>query len=128
MYAVSVRGLRRIGELQFQAQETRRSTLYALTTSDSNLQVEYADRSREADQLVGIGIAEYLKEAQTSSELEVGTRLQKDWAAYLRIRDEVLASILEGSAKEAVSRDISGGIPMFDRVRRDLEDVKRLYD
>ena len=52
MYARSVLGLRRIGELQYQAQETRRSTLYALTTNDSNLQVEYADHSREADRRV----------------------------------------------------------------------------
>src|SRR5262249_28390201 len=37
IYAVSVQGLREIGELQFDAQETRRDTLYALTTNDSNL-------------------------------------------------------------------------------------------
>src|SRR5271157_2692319 len=60
MYARSVLGLRQIGELQYQAQETRRSTLYALTTNDSNLQVEYADQSREADRRVTEGIAEYL--------------------------------------------------------------------
>ena len=59
MYAGSVLGLRRIGEMQYQAQETRRSTLYALTTSDSNLQVEYADHSRSADQRVTEGITEY---------------------------------------------------------------------
>jgi hypothetical protein len=52
MYAGSVQGLRRIGELQYEAQETRRATLYALTTNDSNLQVEYADQSRGADRLV----------------------------------------------------------------------------
>src|ERR1700752_5030007 len=40
MYAGAVRGLREIGELQYEAQETRRSTLYALTTNDSNLQVD----------------------------------------------------------------------------------------
>ena len=52
IYTRSVHGLQRIGELQFDAQETRRTTLYALTTSDSNLQVEYADQSRAADQRV----------------------------------------------------------------------------
>ena len=46
--AIALLGLRGIGELQYQAQETRRSTLYALTTNDSNLQVEYADQSRAA--------------------------------------------------------------------------------
>jgi signal transduction histidine kinase len=128
MYAGSVQGLRRIGELQYEAQETRRATLYALTTNDSNLQVEYADQSRGADRLVTEGIAQYLVEARTPSEVEVGKRLQRDWAAYLRVRDEVLAEILEGSIKEAVDLDLSGGVPSFDRVRQDLEEVKRLYD
>jgi len=128
MYAGSVQGLRRIGELQYEAQETRRATLYALTTNDSNLQVEYADQSRGADRLVTEGIAQYLVEARTPNELEVGQRLQRDWAAYLRVRDEVLAEILEGSIKEAVDLDLTGGVPSFDRVRQDLEEVKRLYD
>src|SRR6266404_8645110 len=76
MYVRSVLGLRRIGELQYEAQETRRATLYALTTNDSNLQVEYADQSRGADRLVTEGIAQYLLEARTPSEVEVGKRLQ----------------------------------------------------
>jgi signal transduction histidine kinase len=128
MYAGSVLGLRGIGELQYEAQETRRSTLYALTTNDSNLQVAYADQSREADARVTQGISDYLAHARVSQEMELGQRLEHDWAAYLKVRDEVLASILEGSTKEAVDFDLSGGVPSFDRVRQDLEEVKRLYD
>jgi len=128
MYAGSVQGLRQIGELQYEAQETRRATLYALTTNDSNLQVEYADQSREADRLVTEGIAQYLLDARSPGEVDLGKRLQRDWAAYLRVRDEVLAEILEGSIKEAVDLDLTGGVPSFDRVRQDLEEVKRLYD
>ena len=128
MYARSVLGLRQIGELQYQAQETRRSTLYALTTNDSNLQVEYADQSREADRRVTEGIAAYLRQASLPSEIELGERLQQDWSSYLKFRDEVLASILEGSIKEAVDMDLRGGVPSFERVRQDLDEVKRLYD
>ena len=128
MYAGSVRGLRQIGELQYEAQETRRSTLYALTTNNSNLQVQYADQSRGADRLVTEGIAQYLADARIPREIEVGRRLQQDWAAYLKVRDEVLALILEWSIKEAVDLDLTGGVPSFDRVRQDLEEVKRLYD
>ncbi len=128
MYASSVLGLRRIGSLQYDAQETRRSTLYALTTNDSNLQVEYATQSREADARVTAGIAEYLQTAQIPQEFELGHRLQLDWKAYLEARNEVLASILEGSIKEAVERDLAQGVPLFDRVRRDLEETQRLYD
>ncbi|MBV9145752.1 MAG: MCP four helix bundle domain-containing protein, partial [Acidobacteria bacterium] len=96
MYAVSVLGLRHIGELQYEAQETRRSTLYALTTNDSNRQLEYADQSRAADRHVTEGIAEYLKQAGIPQEIAMGHNLEADWADYLKIRDEVLASILEG--------------------------------
>jgi len=128
MYASSVLGLRRIGNLQYDAQETRRATLYALTTNDSNLQVEYATQSREADARVTAGIVEYLQQAQLPQEVELGNRLQRDWQAYLAARNEVLASILEGSIKEAVSYDLAQGVPFFDRVRRDLEETQRLYD
>jgi len=128
LYLVSVQGLRRIGELQFDTQETRRATLYALTTNDSNLQVEYADQSREADQRVTQGIAEYRQQAKRPRQIELADRLQRDWANYLPLRDEVLALILEGSTSEAVHLDLSGGVPSFERVRQDLNEVKRLYD
>jgi signal transduction histidine kinase len=128
MYAGSVLGLRRISELTYQAQETRRSTLYALTTSNSNLQVEYADLSREADRRVTEGIADYLKQARTPHEVQVGQRLQDDWSAYLKVRDEVLGLILEGNTKDAVAFDLEFGVPSFERVRNDLDDTKKLYD
>jgi signal transduction histidine kinase len=114
--------------LQYYAQETRRATLYALTTSDSNLQVEYADQSRDADQQVKDGIAEYRSQAKSPAEVALADRLSRDWSGYLNVRDEVLASILEGSTKEAVGLDLSGGVPAFELVRRDLNQVKRLYD
>ena len=128
MYASSVLGLHRIGSLQYDAQETRRSTLYALTTNDSNLQVLYADQSREADARVTAGIAEYLQQAQLPQEIELAHRLEKDWKAYLAARNEVLGTILEGSIKEAVTYDLAQGVPLFDRVRADLEETERLYD
>ena len=128
VYARSAYGLQRIGELQYDAQETRRATLYALTTSDSNLQVEYADQSRAADKRVSDAIAEYGSRATQPAETELAARLSRDWASYLSVRDEVIASILEGSIKEAVSVDLSGGVPAFERVRQDLNEVKHLYD
>jgi signal transduction histidine kinase len=128
MYASSVLGLHRIGSLQYDAQETRRSTLYALTTNDSNLQVIYADQSREADARVTAGIAEYLQQAQLPQEIELAHHLEQDWKAYLAARNEVLGTIMEGSIKEAVAYDLAQGVPLFDRVRRDLEETERLYD
>src|SRR5215472_4338662 len=128
MYNGSVQGLLRVGDMQYEAQETRRSTLYALTTNDGNLQVSYADQSREADRGVTEGIGQYLADARTAQETRAGQQLAKDWTDYLRIRDEVLGLILEGSPKEAVHLDLNLGVSEFDRVRRDLDDVKRSYD
>jgi signal transduction histidine kinase len=128
MYNGSVQGVLRIGDMQYEAQETRRSTLYALTTNDGNLQVAYADQSREADRGVTEGIAQYLAQARTTQEMQTGQRLSKDWNDYLKVRDEVLGLILEGSPKEAVHLDLNLGVSEFDRVRRDLDQVKQSYD
>ena len=128
MYDGSVRGLRRVGELQYEVQETRRSTLYALTTNDGNLQIDYADQSREADRRVTQGIAEYTAQARTAEQNHLAHRLADDWKAYLKIRDDVLGLILENSPKEAVDLDLSSGVPLFDRVRQDLEEIKGFYD
>lgn len=128
MYKGSVLGLHRIAALEYQTQETRRSTLYALSTTDSNLHVKYADQSREADHLVSEGITAYLANARTPKEMDIGRRLQRDWSSYLNVRDEVLASILEGSTKEAVDRDLTEGVQSFDRIRQDLAEVERVYD
>ncbi len=128
MYNGSVQGLLRVGDMQYEAQEARRSTLYALTTNDGNLQVAYADQSRDADRRVTEGIAQYLANARTAEETRAGEQLAKDWTDYLKVRDEVLGMILEGSPKEAIHLDLNLGVLEFDHVRRDLDDVKRSYD
>jgi hypothetical protein len=120
MYAGSVIGLRRIGAMQYEAQETRRSTLYALTTNDPNLQLDYADQSHDADRKVTSGITRYLQDERREEELEVGRRLAQDWNSYLKVRDEVLGLILEGEVKQAVALDLAQGVLSFDRVRQDL--------
>src|SRR5215472_14190848 len=122
MYNGSVQGLLRVGDMQYEAQETRRSTLYALTTNDGNLQVSYADQSRAADHLVSAGIADYLAREHEAREVEIGKRLASDWEAYLKIRDDVLGHILENSTREAVDLDLAMGVTLFDRVREDLEE------
>ena len=128
MYNGSVQGLLKFGDLQYHAQETRRSTLYALTTNDGNLQVEYAEQSREADRVVTQGIKDYLARARTPQEAEAGRRLADDWQAYLQVRDDVLGRILESSVKEGVQIDLTRGVPQFERVREDLNQIKKIYD
>jgi len=127
MYSGSVVGLERIGEMQYQAQEARRSTLYALTTNNSNLQIQYADQSRAADAQASKLIREYRNAARLPLELELAGRLDRDWSNYLGIRDQVLAAILEGSTREALDLDLKSGVSAFNRIREDLQEVKQLY-
>jgi PAS domain S-box-containing protein len=124
-YAVVVSRLQDIGELQYQIQETRRSLLYALTTRDANLQVKYADQSREASALVDRIMQRMLAEAARSSD--AAGRFERDWKSYLAVRDEVIAAILEDNVPEAVSRDRQEGIAAFERVRQDLSGIQDGY-
>jgi signal transduction histidine kinase len=128
MYDVSVLGLRRVGEMQYEAQETRLRTLYVLTIHDSDRENDYAVPSHGADVRVSNDIAWYLSQARTPQEIEYGKRLADDWSAYLRIRDQVLGLLAGGGIKEAVSLDLAAGVTSFDRVRGDLDKIKQLYD
>jgi PAS domain S-box-containing protein len=127
LYAGLARGLDLIGGLQYETQEARRAMLYALTTKDANLQVRYADESRAADARVARLIDEQTRLVDLPNAAETGRRLSRDWAIYLETRDEVLASILEGSIGDAVTRDLRDGVPAFNRVRDDLLQIQQLY-
>ena len=126
MYAGLVYELDLTGELQYQAQEARRSMLYALTTADSNLQLEYTDKSRAADARVYDIIQEDKRLAASPGRVKAVLQLERNWTTYLQIRDEVIAAILEGSIADAVRLDLSRGVPAFDRARDDLQVMKQL--
>ena len=122
-----VSGLDLIAALQFDVQEARRRMLYALTTTDANLQVEYVDESRAADQRIQQRIAEHLGRLKLSSDRAAAHQFARDWTQYLRVRDEVIASILEGQTEVAVERDLHVGTPYFDRARADLLAMQERY-
>jgi PAS domain S-box-containing protein len=126
-YSVVVNRLQDIGELQYQIQETRRSVLYALTTRDVNLQVQYADQSREASARVDRTLQELLVDAGSWPTAGAAEHFASDWKGYLSVRDEVVASILEDHVQEGVARDLRDGIPSFERVRQDLRSIEDLY-
>jgi PAS domain S-box-containing protein len=127
MYSESVHGLDLIGEVQYQTQEARRSMQYALTTRDSNLQVQYADQSRAADAQVALMLEKQLAAATSPALVESSKRFEQDWSEYLRVRDELIGLILEGSLQEAAALDLRDGIPHFNRVRDDLQEIKQLH-
>ena len=121
-----VRGLDSIEGLQFDTQEVRRTILYAVTTDDANLQLGYVDQSRAAEARV----APRLNQALPSSAGSEAASLEgfaREWRAYLGIRDDIIAAILEGNAKEGVARDLRDGAPAFDRVRDQLRALKASF-
>ena len=128
MYSGLVHGLNLIGELQYQTQEARRLMLCALATTDTNEQVDYADRSKAADARVAQMIGEHMEQAASSEEKSIGSRFERDWFGYTKVRDEVIVSILEGDIKQAVSQDRGEGAPSFELVRGDLAALKHVFE
>ncbi len=124
MYTGLEQGMDSISELQYQAQEARRSVLYALSTSDSNLQIDYVDQSRTADARVSALLEEQMR---SSVDNNFGRLIQWHWQGYLKIRDQVISDILEGSVARAVERDLREGAPAFGLVRDDLQQLKQFY-
>src|SRR2546425_1030498 len=125
LYAGSVRSLDRVAELQYQMQESRRYVLSALTSSDTNARVEYAEQTRAADTRVA-GLIQPQLPGNADLE-EVGSRLLTNRNAYRKIRDEELAALLKGAVKEAMGRDLSEAVPAFNRVRDDLTALKQSH-
>ena len=125
-YTEAVRGLDLIGELQYHAQEARRTLLYALATTDSNLQVDYADQSRAAESDFALDLAEYRRLANAKQEIAVAEKISADWASYLAVRDDLIALMLEGDPKAAIERDLLEGVPVFNTIRADLDTTKQL--
>ncbi|MEO8561498.1 MAG: EAL domain-containing protein [bacterium] len=127
LYEGLVSGLDLIGALQYDVQEARRRMLYALTTTDANLQVQYVDGSRAADARVTQRVREHVRRLAHASDVAAARRFERDWSEYLRVRDEVIAAILEGQTATAVANDLHAGTPAFDRARADLLAMQERY-
>ncbi len=127
MYRGTAQGIDLLGDLQYQTQEVRRIMLYTFTTDDPNLQVEYADQSHAAEARIASLIVEERQQAKSAHLLQAVDKFEQDWAAYLKTRDEVLGTILQGSIKDAVQIDQTTSIPAFNQVRADLQQIKELY-
>ncbi|HEX7979421.1 MAG TPA: EAL domain-containing protein [Gemmatimonadaceae bacterium] len=122
-----VSGLDLIAGLQFDVQEARRRMLYALTTTDANLQVEYVDESRAADARISQRVNEHLRRLTLPADRVAARQFARDWAQYLNVRDDVISSILEGQTAVAIERDLHVGTKAFDRARADLLAMQDRY-
>lgn len=127
-YEVDVHGLQTAGDLAFQIQEGRRTVIYALTTGDPNQQLTYVDEARAAGDAVAA-----LSTKLTASPLDESSRhalraFTASWAAYLFIRDGIIADILTGDGAKGLATDLAQAHPAFDRVRADLTQLRTTLD
>ena len=127
MHEGTEQGLDLLGDLQYQTQEARRIMLYAFTTSDPNVQVEYAAQSEAAEDSIKQLLAKQREHPKSPEHLRALDEFERSWADYLKTRDAVLGTILEGSIEGAVALDQRDGVPAFERVRVDLQKIKGVY-
>jgi PAS domain S-box-containing protein len=123
LYARLAQGLDLIDKLQFTTQEVRRILLYALHTSDANVQLGYAEQSRAADVEVQRLLDASANTAPAATRADVD-RVARVWRDYLTVRDEVIGLILEGSLQEGVALDQDQGLVRYNAVREAIEALK----
>jgi signal transduction histidine kinase/DNA-binding response OmpR family regulator len=122
----------KLSELQHYTEETRYLTLYAFTTTDANKQLDYLDKSRAAQNKVADRMEEVRLQANNSKEakmLEAVHKFEADWDNYLEAQEAVIGKILEGPASldDAGGIEQSRGLPAFEKVRADLQEIKDRY-
>jgi PAS domain S-box-containing protein len=72
-------------------------------------------------------MSQHMASLDQPGEIAAAKTFQADWAEYLRVRDEVIASILEGDTKAAIDNDLQSGTTTFDRARADLLAMQHRY-
>ena len=121
LYSESIRGIKVSGDLMDQVQEARLYSLYTLASTDPNVQLESADASRARDPKVGVLLQEQMSLSEKANAPATGPELTERWAAYRKVRDEVLATVLEGSREEGLQLDRRAGLDAFNRLHDVLE-------
>ena len=127
MYAESIRGIKVSGDLMDQIQEARLHSLYTLASTDPNVQLEAADASRARDPKVAALLQEHAALIERTDQPATGRELPECWAAYLKIRNAVLAAVLEGSREEGLQLDRRAGLAAFNRLHEVLAQSENVY-
>lgn len=127
-YDVEVFGLREGGELAFNIQESRRTFVYALTTTNPNEQLAYIDQAHSSDEAVDHIIARLSALPFERRYSQTLNDLARGWKGYLAIRDEVIAQILVGQNGSALALDLGRAHPAFERVRQKMIALRQELD
>lgn len=126
-YLRAVLGLDLGSELQFQTQEARWTLVRALVIGQPSQQVEYAAISLRAERLVSSRLRTCRSLLEWFSQDQLAHRLEKDWAEYLLVRQELIVMMEDGRGDEALEIELQKGGPIFNRVREDLRVIQQLF-
>ncbi|HEX4593418.1 MAG TPA: EAL domain-containing protein [Bryobacteraceae bacterium] len=112
LYRIDTVGSQIESRLEYETQESRRAFLYALAVTDPNEQLPYIDQARAASTHVREAVEQlWLLRA---SEIEAPVNeFENSWEAYSRVRDEIVAHVLEGDAAAALAVESGRGQPAF---------------
>ena len=123
LYLVDTAGSQIESDLEFETQESRRAFLYALSTQDPNEQLPFIDQARGASQKVGGGVRR-LRLLPTTDLGQHIDAFEHAWAGYSKVRNEIIARVLEGDTAAAMDVERTRGQPAFGEALRNLHALK----
>lgn len=122
LYRVDTIGSQIESDMEYQAQESRRSFFYALAITDPNDQLPYLYQGHAASIQLADAIERLRHLAPDMTGFADG--FERVWRVYERERDEIVARLLEGEPAAAIRLDQQRGQPAFDIAMRELKALK----
>jgi diguanylate cyclase (GGDEF)-like protein len=123
LYRIDTVGSQIESRLEYETQESRRVFIYALALHDPNEQLPYIDEAREASTHVEEAVRQLRQIKATDFDPAVN-EFESSWEAYSRIRDEIVARVLEGDNRAALAVEKERGQPAFGVALRNLHSLK----
>jgi len=124
LYQVGINGLRAQADIQYYAQESRRTLIYALATPDRNLQLAYVDQGRTSDEIIG-RLSRTLWDTAAEPKIQRSIEaFQAAWTAYVEVHARVVEKILLGQKRAALTIDLREELLAFERVTPALKRVQ----
>ena len=122
LYRVDTIGSQIESDLEYQAQESRRSFFYALAITDPNDQLPYLYEGHAAS----VQLAEAIERLRHLAPDMTGfaDEFERVWRVYESARDEIVARLLEGDTAAAIRLEQQRGQPAFAAAMRELRALK----
>jgi len=111
-------------DIEFWAQESRRTLSYALSIHDPNAQRLFIDESRSADAKVKEALRLLRSQTLTEPLQKSLDDFERSWQAWDQTRDDIVALLLSGDDAGAAKLDHSQGQADFDRTLPALHAMK----